>query len=111
SKCRFKLRQDGEQVTDQPDVGHFEDRRVAVLVDGDDGAGVLDAGQVLDGAGNAHGDVQVRGDDLAGLADLHVAGYVAGIYRGAGGTDGGTELVGQLVDHLEVLLRADTAAT
>lgn len=66
---------------------------------------------MLDGAGDAHGDVQLRSDDLAGLANLHVAGHVAGIHRRARGTDGGAELVGQLVDHLEVLFRADAAAT
>jgi hypothetical protein len=82
----------------------------AILVDRDDGAGVLDAGQVLDRAGDADRDVQLRRDDLAGLADLHVVGHVAGIHRGARGADGGAELVGQLVDDLEVLGRADAAA-
>src|SRR3989304_4781137 len=76
-----------------------------------DGAGILDTGQVLDGATDADGHVKFRGDDLAGLADLQVAGHVAGINRSARGTDGGTELVGQLEDDLEVLFRTDTTAT
>src|SRR3546814_3219484 len=81
-----------------------------VLVDGHNRAGVLDAGQVLDRAADADGHVQVRGDDLAGLADLQLVGHVAGVDRGARGADGGAELVGEVEDDLEVLLRADAAA-
>ena len=36
---------------------------------------------MLDRAGYADRDVQLRRDDLAGLADLQIAGYVAGIDR------------------------------
>src|SRR5690606_18990000 len=64
----FQFRHDLEQVADQADVGDLEDRRLGILVDGDDGAGVLDAGEVLDGTGNADRHVQLRRDDLAGLA-------------------------------------------
>ena len=39
---------DLEQVADQAHIRHFEDRRFAVLVDGDDGASILDARQMLD---------------------------------------------------------------
>ena len=74
-----------------------------ILVDRDDGARVLDAREVLDGAGDADRDVQLRRDDLAGLAHLQVVGRVACVHRRARCTDGGTELVGQLVEHLEVL--------
>jgi hypothetical protein len=30
-----------------------------------------------------YGDVQIRGDDLAGLTHLHVVGHEAGVHRGA----------------------------
>ncbi|KAG0924688.1 hypothetical protein G6F31_019027 [Rhizopus arrhizus] len=53
----------------------------------------------------------LRRDDLAGLADLQVAGHIAGIDRGARSADGSAEPVGQLEDDLEVLLRADATAT
>src|SRR3546814_8247905 len=88
-KRRFQLRQYLEQIPHQPDVRNLEDRCLAVLVDGHNRAGVLDAGQVLDRAADADGHVQVRGDDLAGLADLQLVGHVAGVDRGARGADGG----------------------
>src|SRR5690606_4516501 len=61
---RDELRNDVEQVAHQAVVGHREDRRFRVLVDGDDGLRVLHAGQVLDRARDADRDVQGRGDDL-----------------------------------------------
>src|SRR3546814_3102536 len=67
---RFQLRQYLEQISHQPDVRDLENRRLGILVDRHDRARVLDAGQVLDRAADADGHVQVRGDDLAGLADL-----------------------------------------
>ncbi len=51
--------------------------------------------QVLDGTGDAGGDVQLRATILPGLAHLQVVGGVACIHRGARGTDGGAQLVGQ----------------
>ena len=81
-----------------------------ILVDGDDGARVLDAGQVLDGAGDADGDIQLGRDDLAGLPHLHVARHVAGVDRGARRADGGAELVRQRVDELEGIAARERAA-
>src|SRR5665213_1465577 len=65
-----QFRDDFEQVPDQAVVRHLENGRLGVLVDGDDGAGVLDAGEMLNRTGNADRDIQLRGDDLAGLPDL-----------------------------------------
>src|SRR5882757_3812749 len=70
AKRLLQLRQGDEKVADQAVIGNLEDRRLLVLVDGDDDLRILHAGKVLDGAGNADGDVEVGGDDLAGLADL-----------------------------------------
>ena len=83
ASAALDLGDDLEQVAHQADVGHLEDRRLAILVDGDDGARVLDARQVLDGTGDADRHVQLRRDDLAGLPDLHLVGRVAGVHRGA----------------------------
>src|SRR3954463_8713870 len=41
---------DLEQVADDAEVGQLEDRRLGILVDGDDGLAGLHAGAVLDGA-------------------------------------------------------------
>ena len=83
-----------EQVADQAVIGDLEDRRFFVLVDGDDHLAVLHAGEMLDGAGDADGDIEFGRDDLAGLADLVVVGHEAGVDRGARGADRGAELVG-----------------
>src|SRR5690606_25013690 len=74
-----QFRHDLEQVADQAVVGHLEDRRVRILVDRHDHLRILHARQVLDRARHAHRDVQLRGDDLAGLADLVVVRAVARI--------------------------------
>src|SRR4051812_43051580 len=66
----LELRHEFEEIADEAEIGNLEDRRLGVLVDRDDCAGVLDAGEVLDRAGNADRDVELRRDDLAGLADL-----------------------------------------
>src|SRR5215218_7136647 len=97
-----------EQIADEADVGDLEDRRLVVLVDGDDGLGILHPGEVLDGARNADGNVELRSDDLAGLANLVIVGRIARIDRGAAGADGGAELVGERVEQsMELLRRAE----
>ena len=65
---------------------------------------------MLDRAGNADGDIDVGGDDLAGLADLVVVGRVTGIDRGSAGADRGAELVGKRVEQaVELLVGAERA--
>src|SRR6185369_14055005 len=46
-QLRDECGRDLEQVADDAVVGHFEDRRVGVLVDGNDGARTLHADQML----------------------------------------------------------------
>src|SRR5262249_8991977 len=65
---------DFEDVANHAVVGDFEDRRVLVFVDGDDGARALHAHDVLDGAGNAEGEIEFRRDGLAGAAYLALHG-------------------------------------
>ncbi len=65
---------------------------------------------MLDGAGDADGDVQLGGDYLAGLPHLHVVGHEAGVDRRARGAHRGTELVGHLVEQLEVVAVLQAAA-
>src|SRR5690606_33787934 len=76
----FKLGQDFKEVADQSVVGDLEDRRIGILVDGDDVAGILHAGQVLDGSGDAAGDIEIGSDHLAGLPDLQLVAGITGVH-------------------------------
>src|SRR3954453_764239 len=87
--------QDLVEVHDDAEVGELEDRRVRVLVDRDDVLGVLHADLVLDRAGDAGRQVQLRRDRLAGLADLGGVGIPAGVDHRAGGGDGAAERLGE----------------
>ncbi len=110
-KLPRQLRHDLEQVADQADVGDLEDRGFLVLVDGDDRLGILHAGEVLDRSGNADRDIDVRRDDLAGLADLIIVGRIAGIDRSSRGSDRRSELVGERVEQaVELVVGAEGAA-
>src|SRR5258706_16477666 len=74
-----------EKVGDETVVGDLEDGGFGVLVDGDDDLGAFHAGQVLDGSRDADRKIELGRDDLARLADLEIAGSVAGVAGGAAG--------------------------
>ena len=100
----FEFRQGLVEIGDEAVVGDLEDRRLLVLVDRDDDLRVLHAGQVLDRARDADRDVELRGDHLAGLADLPVVRRIARVDRRARGAHRRAELVGHRLDvGLEVL--------
>src|SRR5262249_33078923 len=88
-----------EGVADDAVVGALEDGRLGVLVDGDDELARAHAGQVLDRAADGDGDVELRRDGLAGLADLVAVRAPAGVDDGAAGADGGAERGGEVFDH------------
>src|SRR5689334_1533504 len=96
-----QLGHDLEEIAHDAIVGNLEDRGFLVLIDRNDGLAVLHAGEMLDRAGDADGDIEVGRHDLAGLANLVVVGHVAGVHGGAAGAETGTELVGQRLEHLE----------
>ena len=104
-----ELGHDLEQIADQAVIGDLEDRRLLVLVDGDDDLRILHAGEMLDRARDADRDVELGRDDLAGLADLVVVGHEAGIDRGARGADRGAELVGDRLQQVEIVARLHAA--
>ncbi len=64
---------------------------------------------MLDGAGDTNRNIQLGGDNLAGLADLPVVRRKPGIDGGAGGTNGSAQLVRQLLDDCKILLAAHAA--
>jgi hypothetical protein len=59
---------------------------------------------MLDGAGDADREVELRRDDLAGLADLVVIRDETGVDRSTAGTERRTELVGERFEQLLVVL-------
>jgi hypothetical protein len=81
SELRSHLRHQREQTADDAVIGHADDRRSLVLVNRHDHLRVLHAGQVLDRVRDADCDVELRGDDLAGLAQLVVVRPEARIHR------------------------------
>src|SRR3954468_11217241 len=104
-----QLGQDLVQVADDAEVGELEDRRVLILVDRDDVLRRLHADFVLDRAREAHGEVELRRDRLAGLADLRRVRVPAGVDHRAGGGDGAAQRVGEVLRDLEVLGLAEAA--
>jgi len=96
SKSARQFRHELEQITDQSDVGHLEDRGILVLVDGDDDLRILHVGKVLDRSRNTDRDIDFGANDLAGLADLIVVGNIARIDGRTPCTDASTELVGEV---------------
>ena len=67
---------------------------------------------MLDGTRDAGRDVELRRNDLAGLAHLPVVGRIAGVHRCTRGPQGSTQPVGQRLQHgLELLGAAQSPAT
>src|SRR5688572_14491982 len=83
-----------EEIADDAEVGNLEDRGLLVLVDGDDYAAVLHAGEVLDRARDSHGDVEIGRDDLAGLPHLPVVRHETGVHRRSRSAHCRAQLVG-----------------
>src|SRR6202171_3550788 len=88
-----ELRQRRIEVRHQSIIGDLKDRRFLILVDGDDDFRVLHAGEMLNGARYADGDIEVRRHHFAGLADLPVVRRVAGVDGGARSADRGAESI------------------
>src|SRR5262249_41052778 len=75
-----------EDIADDTVVSDFENRRVLIFVDRDNGAGALHADNMLDCAADTQRKIKFRGDGLAGAADLALHGEPAFV---ADGTRGG----------------------
>src|SRR5215203_5947580 len=96
-----ELRDDLVEVAHDAEVGELEDRGVRVLVDRHDVLRGLHADLVLDRAGDAGRQVQLRRDGLARLADLGGVRVPAGVHHRAGRRDGAAQGVGELLAQLE----------
>ena len=100
--------QDLHHVTHNAVVAVLEDLGVGIFVDGYNAGGVLDAFQVLDGPGDAAGNIQVALELLARHTHIAVEGYIfQRLGHGAAGADSGTGGAGQILDELHVLFLAD----
>src|SRR5690606_36246734 len=86
------------------------DRRVRILVDGDDRAGGPHADLVLDRAGDPAGEVQLRGDVLARLPDLGRVRVPARVDDRPGRRDGAAERLRQLFEEGELVRLPEAAA-
>src|SRR5436189_4304198 len=98
-----QLRQDLVEVADDAEIGELEDRGVRVLVDGEDVLRALHPDLVLDRAGDARGQIELRRHGLPGLPDLGRVRVPAGVDNGAGRGDGAPERPRQLLGELEVV--------
>src|SRR5689334_12452356 len=76
-----------DRVADDAVMRDVEDRRLGIGVDGDDVLRFLHAGPVLDGAGDADGDVQLGAHGDAGLAHLPLGRNEARIDSSAASRD------------------------
>src|SRR3954453_8917792 len=105
-----QLRHDLVEIADDAEVGELEDRGVGVLVDRHDVLGALHALLVLYRAGDAGGEVELRRDGLARLADLGGVRVPAGVDHRAGRGDRASERVRELPELLKALGLAQAAA-
>src|SRR3954469_7610144 len=106
-----ELRDDLVEVAHDAEVGELEDRGVAVLVDGHDVLRGLHADLVLDRAGDAGREVELRGDGLARLPALRGVRGPAGVDDRARRRYRAAERRGERLERLEALGVAEAAAT
>ena len=91
--------EDGVEVADDGVVGLGDHRRILVGVDGQHPLGRHHPDPVLDGAGDAAGDVELGRDALAGLADLVGVGAPAVVGDDPRAPDRAAEQAGQLLQR------------
>ena len=99
------------EVADDGVVGVGQDGGARVGVDRDDVLGAGAAGDVLDGAADAAGQVELRGDLGAGLADLLLVRAPALRGDHAGHPDHAAEQFGQLLERGEAVRAAHAGET
>src|SRR3954471_16930069 len=98
-----------KQVARDTIVGDLEDRCFGILVDSDNRARAFHADEMLNGAGDAKRDVQLRRDGLARAADLPIHRQPAGITDRTRGGNLGAERLGKVLGNLEMFLPLDAS--
>ena len=99
-----------EQVADNAVIRHFKNRRVSVLINGDDGLCAFHADQVLDRAGDSHRQIHLWGHGLAGTADLALHGKPTTIANRTRGGQFPAQRLGQLFHNVDIVLFLDAPA-
>ncbi len=79
------------EIPDKAETSQFENRRIDVRIDSDDALGCSHSGQMLNGARDPAGDIEVRRDHLTGLPHLVGVGDVAGVDRCPACSYGGSQ--------------------
>src|SRR5919106_4071574 len=98
-----ELRQDFQGISHDTQVCDLKDRCFLVPVDRNDLLSTLHADDVLSSARDSEGEVHVRLDGGAGLADLHGVGHPSRVDHRTRGADGGVaDARSKLVEKLEV---------
>ena len=105
SQCRNYF----EQIADDAVIGYFEDRCFGIFVDGNDALSALHADEMLNGAGDPDGEVELGCDSLTGTADLAFDGQPAVIADGARGGEFRTERGSKILDERKIVGFLDTA--
>ena len=105
-----QLRDDLVQVADDAEVAELEDGCVRVLVDRDDHVRALHAHLVLDCTGDPAGNVELRRDGLAGLADLGRVRVPARVDDRARRGDRAAERLRQFLHQSKILRAAEATA-
>jgi len=100
-----------KQIADNAIITIFEYGRFGVVVDGNYRFSRAHSGQMLNGAGDTAGNIEVRTNHLSGLADLMGCGDPSRIHGGTAGAKSGAQSIAQLLEHRPVLRAPDTPAT
>ena len=103
-------RQELQDVVDDSHVRHAEDRRLGILVDGDDERVALDARQVLERTADAAGQIDLGPHGLAGRAHLPRFIHPLGIDHRPRATHRRAHRLRQIFGDGDILLLPDAAA-
>lgn len=99
-----------EQIPNETHVGDLKNGRIGVLVDGRDDFTILHARQMLNRAGNAGAEIQLRRDIFARLTYLQTIVREAAVNSCPRGANGSAQRIGQRWDEVvKLLLRFQTS--
>lgn len=96
-------RDDLEKIGNDAVGCNSEDRRVFVRVDSNDDLGSSHASHMLDGTGDAAGNIEIGVHGLAGLPNLHIMARVSRVHGGTRSANGGADDVRTLMEYFEII--------